>query len=332
MVTSRQFARGVVRTMRAMDRAAKQAERQRIARQQLLDRQAHLNASARAAAEYDSIIEALVGAHRLGLARRDWLTIATAPLVPEPARRDDAGSAAAARLADYAPGLMTRLLRREEKVRLRLSDEVDAARWQDDAVHAQALETARVRNAEIAAAQRVVERDPDALMAALEEHSALGDLPFSVEAIDTMFIEGRVVAIVDGLDLEDMPSESITLLKSGKASVKDLPAGRRQELHRDAICSAAVRVALEFQTALPIDAVEVVMLTDVLDRATGHIDALPVLYLRATAQALAALHLARTDASALVERLGGHMSWTKRDGFRPINAAAFGVDLLNRDV
>lgn len=51
--------------MRAMDRAAKPAERQRVARQQALHRQAHLDASARAAAEYEEIVEALTGAHRV---------------------------------------------------------------------------------------------------------------------------------------------------------------------------------------------------------------------------------------------------------------------------
>ncbi|HTU10983.1 MAG TPA: hypothetical protein VMG08_08815 [Allosphingosinicella sp.] len=327
MVTSRQFVRGVGRTMRAMDRAAKQAERQRIVRQQAMDRQAQLNAAARAAAEYEAVIEALTGAHRVRLNRRDWLTTATSPAVPEPERQNHAETAAAARLADYSPGLMTRLLRREAKVRLRLSDDIDAARWQDDADHDRAIEAARIRNAEIEAAQRLVERDPDALAAALEAHSSLGDLPFSVEDVETLFIDKRIVAVVDGLDLEDMPTETVSLLKSGKASIKDLATGKRQELHRDTICSAAVRVALEYLSALPVDEVEVVMLTDVLDLATGHIEALPVLYLKVAAQAVKMLNLERTEAYPLVERLGGHMSWTKRDGFRPINAAAFGVDL-----
>ena len=69
------------------------------------------------------------------------------------------------------------------------------------------------------------------------------------------------------------------------------------------------------------------MLTDVLDAATGHIDGSLVLYVRVAEQALRAVNLGRTDACALVERLGGHMSWSRRDGFRPINAAAFGIDL-----
>ncbi|MEZ5654968.1 MAG: hypothetical protein R3E04_03605 [Sphingobium sp.] len=327
MVTSRQVARGVVRSMRAMDRAAKQAERRRVAHQQALHRQALLDASARAASEYEAIVEALTGAHRITLSRRDWLTTATAPPVQAPARRDDAERRAAAELENYSPGWFTRVLKREERARQALADEIDAARARDDDEHASAVQAAEAENLRIAQAQQIVERDPEAMVRALEDHSALADLPFSVEGLDTLFIDGRVVAVVDGLDLEDMPEESISLLKSGKASLKAIPVGKRHELHRDAICSAAVRVAIEFLACLPIEEVEVVMLTDLLDRGTGHIDARPVLHLRVALQALGALNLHRAEPTALVERLGGHMDWVRRDGFRAINAAAFGVDL-----
>lgn len=313
--------------MRAMDRAAKQAERQRVARQQSLHRQAHLDASARAAAEYKEIVEALTGAHRVPLSRKDWLTTATAPDLPMPERRSDAEDAAASRLAGYAPGWIARTFGRERKERDRLADEVAASRARDDAAHSAATAAARARNAAIAAARLVVDRDPDAMVAALDEHSALGSLPFSVEGVDTLLLDGRMIAIVDGLDLEDMPQETVTLLKSGKVSVKELPVGKRLEMHRDAVCSAAIRVAMEFLSALPLEGVEVLMLTDILERGTGHMQSLPVLHLRATGQALGALNLPRTQAVAVVERLGGHMEWSKREGFRAISAAAFGVEL-----
>lgn len=313
--------------MRAMDRAAKQAERQRAARMKSLDRQAHLDASARAASEYDEIVEALVGAHRVRLTRRDWLTTATSPRVGVPERRDHAEAAAAERLAAYVPGWFARTFGRERSARDRLQRDVEAARAKDDADHAAAVSDAHRRNSEIVEAQRIVERQPDAIVSALDRYSGLGDLPFSVEGIDTLFLDGRIIAIVDGLDLEDMPHESVTLLKSGKASVKNLAVGKRAEMHRDAICSTAIRVALELQTSLAIDEVEVLMLTDVLDRGSGHLESAPVLHLRATAQTLVALNLARAEPAAVMDRLGAHMDWSKRDGFRPINAAAFGIEL-----
>ncbi|RYY28427.1 MAG: hypothetical protein EOP62_04335 [Sphingomonadales bacterium] len=327
MVTSRQVARGAFRTMRAMDRAAKQAERQRVVRQQALHRQAQLNASAAAVEEYDAIVEALTGAHRVTFTRLDWLTTATAPLLGEPERQDDEEAAAQARLDGFVPGWFTRLLKREEKVRQDMKDRVLFARSRDDLAHGERVDAAARQNDAIRAAQRLVEGAPDAIVHALETHSGLGSLPYSVEGLDTLFVDDRVIAVVDGLDLEDMPEESVSLLKSGKASFKALPAGKRYEMHRDALCSAAMRVALEFLSTLPIEAVEVVMLTDILDRATGHIDAKPVLYLRVAEQAVRTLNLSRTDAAALVERLGGHMDWSKRDGFRAINAAAFGVEV-----
>ena len=67
------------------------------------------------------------------------------------------------------------------------------------------------------------------MMHALDKHSALGNLPFAVEDFEVQFIDGRTIAIVDGLDLEDMPNETVTLLKSGKASVKNLAVGKRVE-------------------------------------------------------------------------------------------------------
>lgn len=315
--------------MRAMDRAAKQAERQRLARQQALYRQAQLDASASAAAEYEEIIEALTGAHRVSRGKIDWLTTARASEVLAPERRSSSEDAAAVRLAEYSPGWFARALGREQKTRDRLAAEIEAARTRDDEAHSANVAKAHDRNSEIATARRVVDRDLDAMVAALDKYSALGSLPFSVEGVDTLLLDGRMIAIVDGLDLEDMPQETVTLLKSGKASIKDLPPGKRQELHRDAICSAAIRVALEFLAVLPIDEVEVIMLTDILDRGSGHIESLPVLYLRAATQALSMLNLPRTEGAAVVERLGGHMDWTKRDGFRAINAAAFGIELAN---
>jgi hypothetical protein len=111
----------------------------------------------------------------------------------------------------------------------------------------------------------------------------------------------------------------VSLLKSGKASFKELSPGRILELHRDNICSSAVRIAAEFLRVMPLDAVEVIMETDLLDRATGHIEPHPVLYARVTAQALGMVNLKMADPGPLAERLGAYMDWNRKDGFRPID-------------
>ncbi len=199
----------------------------------------------------------------------------------------------------------------------RAADEADfLSRKAADEAHAE----------EIAFAQKVVAHQPDALARALERHSDLERLPFSAEEVEVRFMpDGRLIAMVDSLDFDDMPEQSVTLLQSGKASFKPLARARVLELHRDAICSGAVRVALECLMILPLEAVEVVMQTDLLDPGSGHIEGRPVLYLRVAAQALETIALPRSEPWPLVERLGGHLDWSKRDGFRALNLAAFNI-------
>lgn len=326
MVTSRQFARGMVRTMRAIDREAKRAQRQRIAYEKAAQKQAIFEASAAAAAEYDRMVEAIVGSHRIPLQRRDWLKIATAPEQSEPQYLDRHERKARRQLDDYVPGWFARTFGLEARKREELERAVKEARHADEREFEQRRPDVERENARIQYAQRVVALDHAAVVEVLDEYTQLGNLPFAVEGVDVLFTDdNRIIAMVDGLDLDDMPDQSVTLLQSGKASIKALTKSRVLELHRINICSSALRVALEFLNALPLDAVEVVMQSDILDRATGHIEAKPVLYVRVTAQALGAVNLHRADADALVDRLGGHYEFDKRDAFRPLNLATFNV-------
>lgn len=317
MVTYRQVGRGIARTMRAVHREAKRAERRRLVYEKAAQKQAMLEAAAEAADEYARLIETLTGAHRINFQRRDWHTTASAPRVADPIRSSTQEDAARLELDRYRPSWFAKAFGLARWRRAKLSAAIEAARRHDKSTFNRQLKEAADRNDEIDYAQRLVACDPTTVVGALGRFSQLGELPFSIEGIDVVFVEGgRIVAMIDGLDLEDMPDRSVTLLQSGKASIKDLPRSRVLELHRDNICSAAVRAALEFLQTLPIETIEVVVQSDLLDRGSGHIGAEPVLYLRTTAQALAAVNLQRADATALVERLGGHFDWSRREGFR----------------
>ena len=165
----------------------------------------------------------------------------------------------------------------------------------------------------------MVALDRDAIVATVNKVSGFGDLPFCLEGLDLFFTsDGEVVARVDGLDMEDMPTQSVTLLQSGKASVKALSQARILELHQENICSSALRIGMELLRVIPIGSVQVVMETDVLDPATGHIESLPVLSVKIARQAIQSLALERTEAPAVVQRLGAEMVWNSRRGFQPI--------------
>ena len=328
MVTYRQVGRGMVRTMRAIDREAKRAERQRLAYEKAALKLEMLETAAAAVQDYERLIAMLTGAHRIALVPRDWSAIANASEPAPPLEDDTSERRARSALAEYEPGWLARTFGGGARRRAILEREIEEGQAADARRSQERWREYERRKAEIAEAKRILELDEEAVVAVLDERSALGNLPFSVEGIDILFTDdNRVIAVVDGLDLEDMPEQSLSLLQSGKASVKALPKPKVLDLHRQNICSSAIRVALEFLNLLPLKSVEVVMESDVLDRSTGHIDPHPVLYVRVAAQALASVNLQRAEADALIERLGGHFDFSRKDGFRPLNLVPFNVPL-----
>lgn len=136
----------------------------------------------------------------------------------------------------YRPGWFARTFGFEKRRRLKLAKGVVAARDADEADFLDRKVADQAHTEEIAFAQKVVARQPEALAKALEVNGELENLPFSAEEVEVRFThDGRLIAIVDRLDFDDMPDQSVTLLQSGKASFKPLARTRILELHRDAL-------------------------------------------------------------------------------------------------
>jgi hypothetical protein len=323
VVTVLQFSRGVGRTLRAIEREARRAERQRLLIEKARAKQALLDASAAAADEYEHVVDVLTNAHRIQFERKDWAVIAdqVAPIDPPP---DSSRERVAAAAVDaYRPGWFARTFGLADRHRCRLVAAVETARAEDIAAHERALaEVAKLRNS-IEFAQSLIKLRPDAILSAVQQHANLKTA--AVESVSVLSIATRVIGVVGSLDVDDMPNQAVNLLQSGKASVKALSASKRLELHRDNVCSSAIRIAAELLRVVPVESVEVLMHSDLLDSATGHISPQPIFYARVAAQALSAMNLSRADPFPLAERLGGHFTWNRKSGFQPIKLQEFSL-------
>lgn len=321
MVTVRQFSRGVGRTIRAAERDRQRAARQRLLHEKAVARQAALDAAADAADAYEDLLAMLTGAHRESFARMDWLTTAIAKPPEDPTATGFREQKAARALQAYTPGWFARTFGLAKGARRKLSEAVRIARQGDADDFAERQRAAEQRREEITFAGAVTRLEPQALLSALNQHVALSEAP--IEGVNVLASAERVVAVLNGLEVEDMPRQSTTLLQSGKASQKPLTATKIYELHRDSVCSAAIRVAAEFLRVLPIDEVEIIVEVDLLDSGSGHIAPRPVLYLRVTAQALEKVNLTLAEAAPLVECLGGQLNWSRKGGLGPVDLTAF---------
>lgn len=319
MVTTRQIFSGAARTMRAIDREAKRSEARRAAYERAALKQTAFESAAEAAAQYEALIDHLVHPHRVGFSDIDWPTIAAREFVPPPEPSFDAEEEARRKLTEYQPGWFAKTFGGDKKeVRLREAAVENAVA--SDRARFESL-TSRIKDAneEIELARRLIANDQAAIMQVVSSHSKLGELPFCLEAVDLFFdLSGGLVAKVDGLDVEDMPDQAVTLLQSGKLSIKPLTQARIHELHRANVCASALRIGMELLRVIPSPAVTVVMETDLLDAATGHIESTPVLSVLIARQAIRAMALERTEGPAAVERLGAEINWTPKRGFAAI--------------
>ncbi len=285
-----------------------------------------LRDASEAASQHRELIEALTCAHRLQFQRRDWISIASTPELPEAENTGEHEKYAQVAFITYKPSWLAQKTGFAKRRLAKLKAAIPTAHDKDRHVFQLQKTKINSHNEEIHFAKSLIAGESAAITKAIDKHGSLTNLPFSVEDVDIVATEdSRVILLVDGLDLEEMPDQSITLLQSGKASIKAMPKGQFYELHRDNICSAALRVALEGLQILPFPEIEVIMHTDLLDQGTGHIRAEPVLYVRVAAQAIGAVNLQKAEPYALIERLGGVLDWNKRSGFKAIDLSTLNI-------
>jgi len=306
-----------------MEREARRAERQRLIYEKAVSKQAMLEAAAEAAGDYERLINLLTSAHRVRFFRQDHTTAAAVIPPIDPPFDNPEERSARLTFEAYEPSWFARTFGQSKRQRKRLEENIEAAKEKDQEEHKKRLAGAAQRRAEVELAKALVAMQPYAVVETVETHSKISDVP--IEAVSLVVENGRVLAVIDAFELEDMPAQSVGLLQSGKASVKALAANKRHDLHRDNICSVSIRVAVELLKVLPVEEVEVIAQTDLLDRGSGHIVEESILYARITAQALASVKLEMAEPTALAERLGAAFEWNRKTGFQAIDPSEHGV-------
>lgn len=121
---------------------------------------------------------------------------------------------------------------------------------------------------------------------------------------------------VHGKDI--IPKEARKLLKSGRMSVKELPASQFHALHQDYVCGCVLRVANETLAMLPVPHVVVTALDEMLNPATGYVEEVPIVSALVPRRTMASINLAGTDPSEAMANFLHRMSFRKTQGFSPV--------------
>lgn len=318
---------GINRTVRTISAAIRAAERDAKRRQRELERERkyyermrELDQAAYEVELYENHIDVIQSIHKECSPTIDWQKILDTPGPVTPINRNKQEKAARTKAESYKPSFLDKLFNRIEKKRKKFENEISNAidedlkeyninlsDWEDEKeslIESQKLARRILNNDESAKVEAIKELDN------FSEISNLGSsIVFTVN--DNSIIEAEVN--VHGKEI--IPSETKSLLKSGKLSVKKMATGKFNEFYQDYVCSCVLRVANEIFAIVPDDMVIVTAVDELLNTRTGHLEVTPILSACISRPTIKSFNLEKIDPSDSMTNFIHHMKFKKNSGF-----------------
>ena len=316
--------RSVNASVRAAERDAQRRKREREHREKELAKMAELERAAEAVRQFDERVTWLKRIHVSGTpVTVDWSAMAVTQQPAEPVIAATNEDNAKAKLSSYQPGFFDRTFKREGKKRQRMEQAITEGAISDKAEF-------RVKRAEyeeahqnwqdtVEIAKRIKAGDQDAYIEVLKDLDPFSDITevgssFNFGSYDSNTTWASFRTNPDQV----VPSESKSLLKSGKLSVKQMPKGMHYELRQDYVCSCALRIARDVFNILPVKWVIATGYENMLDSSTGHMKDQAVLSIAIPRDTFQAINLGNIDPSDAMKNFIHRMSFKKTQGFAPI--------------
>lgn len=331
---SKRAAREAQRRQRAQDKQYQQARRQqqRAVQQQYKSLQQSMGAMAKQQALADAKLQADAFAARVEVLRSvhgdcstpvHWPSLVASGPPPAPVMDGRGVHAAMAALQAYQPSFFDASFGGAAQHRAQLEAHVRAAEQHAHAQYAHAHAAWQHACALLQWQQRVgqgvLRGDLDAYRTVVEYWDVfdeLEDLGSTVELQHLAATEAEVDLYVNSDEV--IPTESLSLLASGKLSTKAMPNGQRNALYQDYVCGSALRIARELFAVLPLQRVLVHAVAEMLDTATGHVEPQPVLSVLFVRATFDRLNFVALDASDAMKLFVHKMKFSKSNGFAPV--------------
>ena len=317
-------------TVRSIDSAVRAAERESKRRQRELEKQQkqyekmqELEQAAYEVDVYENHIQVIQSIHKDCRPRIDWNKIALSQQPKKPKKTSENEQEALRISESYIPSAFDRLLKKDVKKKKLLLKKIEEAIKLDESDFQSKISDWKIKTTEwkesIEIANALLEGKADAKIKTIDflqpfsEISNLGS-NLSIQVHDNGVLE----ATIHIHSSEIVPSETKSLLKSGKLSIKNMPKGRFNEIYQDYVCSCALRVGNELFSIIPDKLVIITAVDELLNSKTGHLEETPILSLAVSRHTLESLNLESTDPSDSMVNFIHNMSFKKTKGFDPV--------------
>lgn len=315
--------RSIGAAVRAAERDAKRRQRDLERQQQQYAKMQDLEQAAYEVEVYKNHIDVIQSTHKECSPSIDWNKVASSEQPVEPKMNKDNESKARQSLESYKPGLIVRLFNRGEKKRAFLSRKIDEAIKIDEDLYKSSMlrwkKDVEEWKESVSMANALLDGKAEAKIEVidnLQPFSEISNLGSSLSI--SVHGNGILEATINVHGTEIVPSETKSLLKSGKLSVKSMPKGKFNEIYQDYVCSCVLRVGNELFSAIPDNLVIVTAVDELLDSKTGHLEEAPILSVAMSRSTIKSINLEAIDPSDSMDNFKHNMSFKKTKGFERV--------------
>lgn len=308
---------------RASERNAKRNARQRERYLAAVEKARSLQQAAEAVRDFNAQIAHLVAIHKSGSAAIDWKERACAIAPSAPARIALRENAARQNLDSYSPWHLTTRLGLGAKRRARLERKLEAAAVEDERDYIASTQrfelTTQKHRAQKDLAERLLSGDGEAAIEVIRSLNPFVSISDLGSTVSFSTLPGRKIAAEVKVHGEAVvPKQGISLLKSGRASIKEMAKGSYYGLYRDYVCSAILRIARELFAILPLDAVMITAVESLLNGQTGNLEDQPIVSVYIPRQTFESLNLRAVDPFECLRNFTHTIDFRTTSGFRPV--------------
>ena len=316
-------------TLRTLHAAHNRSESQARKRRNELNRQQvqieKMQESERANYEvqvFENQLDILLSIHKECGKFWDWNSILSSAPPNKPIKYDTLELLAQSEYEKYKPSIADKLFKRVVSKQEQYLKDIENAKITDERNYQEALknyETDLEDCKQISIiANGILENNRSSYLEAIKLQNPFTDIREIGPSIEFFYNSKYIEANIRVHDEDIVPTESKSVLQSGKLSVKKIPKTRFYELYQDYVCSVVLRIARELFALLPIDMVIINAIGSILNTQTGYKEEKPILSAAISKNVLEKINFDKIDPADSMGNFVHRMNFNPTKGFTAI--------------
>lgn len=318
MVTVRQIVKSYSASVRASERRQKQKARNAALLYKAQAKHDALVSASEKVKQYNEYLDVITSIHKNCTDPIDWNLIQEDPEPPPPENDHRRETEAKENLDRFKPNFFQKIFGSKRNLSL-LNYKLDQGKKEDQ----EEFERAKTAYGEWQSMQEICRgvksNNPVSYKKAIEYFDPFSDISVLGTQIKFSFNSNYVELDLHVKTSEIIPDFVLTVTQTGKLSRKPMPISKFNELYQDYICGCVLRVARESLSYLPVKAVGVHAIAELLNSSTGHLEEVPIISGLFFPETIEKLNFETLDPSDSLKNFIHNMKFSKVNGFSQVD-------------